>query len=79
MKKITILESVLKNESTCTLTTDSFHEIEPKIESIDFSEDTQSYEIRLRKEKKNQHADAILIGTAKLIICQLTSHYGLLI
>ncbi len=48
---------------------DSFHEIEPKIEAIDFLKfkDTQSYEIRLKKAKeKTKHADAILIGTAKL-------------
>lgn len=47
----------------------SFEEIEPKIEAIDFLKfkDTQSYEIRLKKAKeKTKHADAILIGTAKL-------------
>ncbi len=48
---------------------DSFNEIETKIEAIDFLkfEDTQSYEIRLKKAKeKTKHADAILIGTAKI-------------
>lgn len=48
---------------------ESFEEIEPQIEAIDFLKfkDTQSYEIRLKKAKeKTKHADAILIGTAKL-------------
>ncbi len=47
----------------------SFNEIETHIEAIDFLKfkDTQSYEIRLKKAKeKTKHADAILIGTAKL-------------
>ena len=47
----------------------SFEEIETSIEAIDFLkfEDTESYEIRLKKAKqKTKHADAILIGTAKL-------------
>ena len=47
----------------------SFKEIEPKIEAIDFLKfkDTQSYALRLKKAKeKTNHADAILIGTAKL-------------
>ena len=48
---------------------DSFKEIESKIEAIDFLnfEDTEKYEIRLKKAKKQtKHKDAILIGTAKL-------------
>ena len=47
----------------------SFNEIETNIEAIDFLkfEDTESYELRLKKAKqKTKHADAILIGTAKL-------------
>ena len=47
----------------------SFNEIEPSIEAVDFLKfkDTESYKDRLRKAKqKTQHADAILIGTAKL-------------
>ena len=47
----------------------SFNEIETSIEAIDFLkfEDTESYELRLKKAKqKTKHADAILIGTAKL-------------
>ena len=47
----------------------SFKEIETNIEAVDFLnfEDTESYEIRLKKAKqKTKHADAILIGTAKL-------------
>ena len=47
----------------------SFEEIESKIEAVDFLkfEDTEKYEIRLQKAKKQtKHKDAILIGTAKL-------------
>ena len=47
----------------------SFKEIETDIEAIDFLkfEDTESYELRLKKAKqKTKHADAILIGTAKI-------------
>jgi acetyl-CoA carboxylase carboxyl transferase subunit beta len=47
----------------------SFEEIDDKIEAVDFLkfEDTESYEIRLKKAKqKTNHADAILIGTAKI-------------
>jgi acetyl-CoA carboxylase carboxyl transferase subunit beta len=46
----------------------SFHEIEPTIEAVDFLKfkDTQSYKDRLKEaKKKTQHADAILIGTAR--------------
>ena len=47
----------------------SFEEIESKIEAVDFLkfEDTEKYEIRLEKAKKQtKHKDAILIGTAKI-------------
>jgi acetyl-CoA carboxylase carboxyl transferase subunit beta len=47
----------------------SFSEIEADIEAVDFLqfEDTESYKQRLKKaQKKTKHADAILIGTAKI-------------
>jgi acetyl-CoA carboxylase carboxyl transferase subunit beta len=47
----------------------SFSEIEASIEAVDFLkfEDTEAYEQRLKKAKeKTNHADAILIGTAKI-------------
>jgi acetyl-CoA carboxylase carboxyl transferase subunit beta len=47
----------------------SFSEIESTIEAVDFLkfEDTEAYEQRLKKAKeKTKHADAILIGTAKI-------------
>ncbi|MGA0242272.1 MAG: acetyl-CoA carboxylase, carboxyltransferase subunit beta [Candidatus Marinamargulisbacteria bacterium] len=47
----------------------SFEEIEATIEAVDFLkfEDTESYERRLKRAKqKTNHADAILIGTAKI-------------